>query len=198
MSEIDLGGGNIALVDDDDLPKVSGPPWYAERRTTGSSYYARYNIFETGSFRTVYMHALIIERQKGLVIDHINGNGLDNRKANLRLLTPQQNLWNRPKDKGQIKGVRRARTGRWEASINHDGKHYGCGTYETQEEAASARDWVARLVRGDLAHTNMAKPKHFDLMFLPDAIWELLCRLDQDRHGLANKPGTSPHGFSPC
>ena len=88
------------------------------------------------------------------VPDHKNHNGLDNRKSNLRICTTSQNAYNRKKRRGSKNryiGVYKARTaGKWTAWVG--GKY--AGTYNTQKEAAIARDKEAVKIRGEFAYTN--------------------------------------------
>lgn len=81
---IPLTRGKIALIDDQDLPVVEGRSWSAwpHRNST-------YAMSSGGA-----MHALIMDTPKGMVTDHINGNGLDNRRKNLRVVTHQVNMNN--------------------------------------------------------------------------------------------------------
>lgn len=115
------------------------------------------------------MHRLIMGLPSHMEIDHINGNGLDNRRENLRICTPAQNRQNAPgwaKRKCPYKGVskitkwRRARstTPIWEARICYDSKQRVIGTYLTPQEAAHAYDAQARIHHGRFACLNFPKP----------------------------------------
>lgn len=81
-------------------------------------------------------------------IDHINGNRDDNRISNLRAVTSRQNSINQSRAKPNRAGVigvyPAARTGKWEASIAHDGRRVHLGTFETVAEAAEARKRAER------------------------------------------------------
>lgn len=74
MKKIKLTQRKYALIDDDDYEAISKRKWFA--RKTGGTYYALTDV--------TYMHRVILQAKKGDMIDHINGNGLDNRKSNLR------------------------------------------------------------------------------------------------------------------
>lgn len=88
-------------------------------------------------------------------IDHKNGNGLDNRRENLRIATRSQNAANRFKRGGssKFKGVCIAGK-RWKAGIRQDGKSYHLGTFDTEEEAALAYNASATIRFGEFARLN--------------------------------------------
>jgi len=107
------------------------------------------------------MHRQIMNCPMDMVIDHINHNGLDNRRANLRLATRQQNSWNikkRPgKKSSQFKGVSFCkRDKRWEAYIIYGKKHIFIGRYDDEETAARAYDTKAKELFGEFAYPNFA------------------------------------------
>ena len=90
-------------------------------------------------------------------VDHINGNGLDNRLDNLRICTPQQNRTNVPKLKGKskYKGVRKSTKGKtWQAAIKKNHKWYYLGCFKTQQEAAKAYNVAAIQLFGEFARLN--------------------------------------------
>lgn len=94
-----------------------------------------------------------------VVVDHVNGNGLDNRRCNLRVCTPQQNAFNSKPVRGsrsKFKGVKynTACKNKWTARIRINGKQVDIGRFETEEEAARAYDKVAKEVQGDFAWLN--------------------------------------------
>lgn len=134
---IPLTRNKFAIVDDDDYEYLSQQKWtyhhegYAYRQEPIEDKYA-----------TVLMHRRIMKTPKGLDVDHINRNGLDNRKSNLRNVTHSQNLHNRPKQKNshnKYKGIYLdKRVNRWFARIKVDGKSISLRSYKTQEEAGEA------------------------------------------------------------
>lgn len=111
-----------------------------------------------------YMHRAIMERVLGRTlkrtekVDHINGNGLDNRRENLRVVTHSQNLANRSitkKTANRFKGITQCkRTGHWQAKIMVNYKTIYLGTYKTDEDAAKKYDWAAICYFGDNAKLN--------------------------------------------
>lgn len=106
----------------------------------------------------VYLHRLIAGARKGEVVDHINGNSLDNRKANLRICTKAENSRNRklgPTNKSGFKGVSwEAHTGKWRAKIGTDHKQITIGRFDTKEDAARAYNEAAIKYHGPFARLN--------------------------------------------
>ena len=90
MKSIALSQGQYALVDDEDFPSLSKHKWFAHR--DGHTYYALRNInIGKNKSTTIRMHRIILNTPDGMHTDHINGDGIDNRKGNLRICTKQQN-----------------------------------------------------------------------------------------------------------
>jgi hypothetical protein len=107
------------------------------------------------------MHRLIRNPPPGKVVDHYDGNGLNNRRGNLRICTPQQNRFNlRPrKTEGKTSrfiGVYQDKRypGKWYASVQCGGKVTHLGPFTTELEAALARDLKAMAQHGSYAHLN--------------------------------------------
>lgn len=105
------------------------------------------------------MHHLVIDIPPGLFPDHINHNGLDNRKANVRPVTRAQNVWNRRKFKrptrSKYKGVDWAiDMKRWRARIRVNGRRIYLGSFSDELEAAKAYDRAARKYHGQFAALN--------------------------------------------
>lgn len=104
-----------------------------------SEFDSKMNIDKSGYVRIYkdgkkqYLHRYLTGAPKGMVVDHINGNKLDNRLSNLRVCTQQQNSFNR-----EAKGVFKIGS-RYQARIMVDGKFLHIGMYDTEEEAQQAR-----------------------------------------------------------
>jgi len=149
---IPLTRGLHAIVDTDDYGWLSRHKWYAGRPTSAGKVYARRNI--PGG--TMLMHRMIVQAPKGMVVDHINGNSLDNRRCNLRLCTQTENIQNsrqRTDAKSRFKGVY-PKDDKWYARVSHRGKVYYLGTFDDDVEAAKARDRKASELYGQYAWLN--------------------------------------------
>jgi len=143
MKELPLTQSKFALVDDDDYPYLISFKWYAVRN--GNAFYAMASVHsENGKRTTITMHRLIIKSPNGMVIDHIDGNGLNNQKSNLRIVTNRENFQNRhgKKEKtSKYPGVYKTKSKtskKWAAQIQIDGKIKYLGTFEIETDAAQA------------------------------------------------------------
>lgn len=155
--EIALSNGLIALIDDTDFDKVRAHSWSASR-TSSTRVYAAYKTVKNGKGVTVYMHRAILGAPKGMEVDHINGNGLDNRRSNLRLVTRRQNTINARlsiRNTTGFRGVSPARRpGRYVATIHVNRTKRHLGTFPNPTEAAVAYDAAAREHFGEFARLN--------------------------------------------
>ena len=149
VKTIPLGGGLYAYVDAADYEWLNQWHW----RVCGTGYAGRWE-----KRKTVFMHREIMQPPPGKVTDHINGNKLDNTRANLRNTTPQQNARNRVKQIGSIsiyKGVSYdKRSGRWTAHISSGKQFFRLGYFDTEVEAARAYDRAAVGMFGEFARLN--------------------------------------------
>ena len=103
------------------------------------------------------MHRVILNAPPGREVDHINRNGLDNRRSNLRLATHAQNEANKP-PRGEYKGAYWCKkSGRWRASIRVDGRLRHMGRFATREEAARVYDDAALEAFGEFAYLNFPR-----------------------------------------
>jgi hypothetical protein len=156
-----LADGSVALVSRADLPLVVGYRWHRHNvRGEGRLFYAVCRPKVGGRReRTVWMHRLLLGEPEGLEIDHINGDGLDNRRGNLRTATRLENARNiRPRSHTGLKGVRlksRPLAKPWVAVIHPGaGREIHLGYFATPEEAARAYDAAAREHFGEFARLN--------------------------------------------
>lgn len=153
MKQIPLTNSDlVALVDDADYEWLSQFTW---RPRNG---YAARSYRQDGKIVTVSMHRVICGFPDGLEVDHVNFNKLDNRRANLRICTRQQNarhLYRQRNNTSGYMGVRWLKLRkRWCATIRHDGKSYHCFQGSDIIEAARAYDAKARELFGEFANTN--------------------------------------------
>ena len=149
VRRIALGQNLFATVDAADYKKLCRYKWYACRH--GSTIYA--TCRKNG--KAVYMHRMIMRPRKGYVVDHIDGNGLNNRRCNLRVCTHQQNQANRGPCGGSSRYVGVYRKGdKWVATIKYRGEHFYLGIFDDEVEAAKARDRKAYELHGPYAYLN--------------------------------------------
>ncbi len=157
VRRIPVGRDLFATVDAADYNRLRKHKWYAQRY--GGNVYASCRI----NGRTVYMHRMIMRPRKGYVVDHIDGNGLNNCRSNLRVCTPRQNLGNRGPRGGSSRFVGVSRhAGKWEAKIIYHGKRFYLGRYNDEVEAAKARDRKAVELLGPYAYLNFPEDWTFD------------------------------------
>ncbi len=162
MAEISLTNGAVAFVDDADLSLVS--QWKWRLKTNRKLQYAvrgSDNKLAKGEIRRMYMHRLILNASPGEEVDHRDGDGLNNRKENLRFCSHKQNLWNGRKQlfrRGKrttsvYKGVCLHRE-RWLVQITINGRPKFIGYFDKEEVAALAYDAVAKETYGEFARLN--------------------------------------------
>lgn len=157
MKEIGLTQGLVALVDDDDYGVISGLKWYAALEGKNKNYPDRYVARANIGYRKIYMHRLIMQAEMGVLVDHINHDGLDNRKSNLRLCTSRDNSRNTRGcgAKSGFKGVHlHTKTGLWRARIKVNKKEILIGYYATKNMAAKAYNNAAVELFGEFACLN--------------------------------------------
>ncbi len=143
---IPLTKGLSAIVDVEDLHIVDGFNWRSKPnfRADGSVIcaYAARNKWDGGVQTMVQMHRAIMAAKPGEIVDHINGDGLDNRRWNLRIVTSSENSQNRRlsvRNKSGVKGVVFCKsTRKWQAAIMINGKSIYLGQFSKIEDAASA------------------------------------------------------------
>lgn len=152
MKEIKLSQDKVALVDDSDYESVSAHQW-----SFGVKKYA----VRVSKKSAILMHRQIMGDPQfpNAQIDHINLNGLDNRRSNLRWVTKSQNMMNCPKRKAganKFKGVYcyKNRNKKWAAYIKLDYKRKSLGYFYTEIEAAEAYNKAALKYFGDFARIN--------------------------------------------
>jgi hypothetical protein len=156
---IRLTKGKFAIVDPEDYERLNKYKWHVTKNC--NTLYAKRNApFRTkGPGIPIYMHLEIIKVPPGMVADHINHNGLDNRKANVRPATRAQNNRHtrriRKTGSSRYKGVSwYSREKRWVAKICTDGKTTTIGYFQDELAAAKAYDQAAKKYHGEFAGLN--------------------------------------------
>lgn len=155
--ELPLSRGLVAIVDDDTPTEITSPKWTLQE-AKGTYYANRNDKIGLRKYRKLYLHREILGvTDPSIQVDHINHNGLDNRRENLRICTIQQNNMNclsRCKSK-RFKGVFRSDGRRqWRAAIGFGGKQIHLGVYETEIEAAIAYNTAAVRLHREFAQLN--------------------------------------------
>jgi hypothetical protein len=144
---IELTQGRVAIVDASDLAFLNKHNWcfskgYALRSTRPA----------------VYMHRQLLHVDPGMQVDHIDGDKLNNRRSNLRIVTNQQNAWNmKGHSKSGFKGVVKTPQGKWCARIYISKRLVHLGTFDTAANAALRYNEAARRHYGIYARLNIVK-----------------------------------------
>lgn len=151
MKQIPITQGRFAIVDDEDFERIAAHSWAINPQGTG--YAVRKGSKRRGEPRTVHMHREVLGLTGGEIVDHINGNGLDNRKSNLRVADTQKNAFNRGKPNipctSRFKGViSRKGSPSWHARIKFRDKCVELGAFRDEADAAAAYNLGARAFFG--------------------------------------------------
>lgn len=150
---IQLSQGYETEIDFSDWWKVQGQQWWAEDHP-----YVTYAVTKING-KITPMQNLIKPPPDGMVLDHADRNGLNNRWNNLRFATHRQNILNTVKPQTSenasgYRGVTLTYAGTYQARIRHEGKNVGLGTYDDAESAARAYDAAAKQWHGEFAVLN--------------------------------------------
>ena len=161
--KIPLTCGKVALIDPKDHDTVRKHKWQYTK-SKGSTGYATTWVRREGRPQIIYMHRLIMSPDAGLVVDHKNGDGLDNRRQNLRVCSLGQNIMaaNYKTNKTGFRGVIRRiekrcinpLRNRWRAEIKLHQVVYRLGEFNSPEAAAHAYDQAAQHYFGEFARPN--------------------------------------------
>lgn len=158
MKQIPLTQGKFALVDNEDYKWLNQWKWCA-RPDGYTCYVQRHSHRINGKPIHVQMHREILGLKRGdkRQCDHIDGNGLNNQRSNLRICTQSQNYFNQRSNGGssQFKGVSWNKgADSWVAYIKHKGKRFHLGYFDDETEAAIAYDSKAKELFGKFAKLN--------------------------------------------
>jgi hypothetical protein len=150
----------VALVDHEDWERVMQHSWHAKPGDT--TWYAETVM----AGRYVTLHRFLLEPPAGLFVDHISGDGLDNRRVNLRVATPGQSVANRRRPRNNtsgykgVYGVTYKQGVTWVAQISCNNRTRRLGSYQTPEDAALAYDCAAQELFGEFARLNELPAHH--------------------------------------
>lgn len=157
--QIPLTQGKFTLVDEEDFEYLNQWKWYPKKH--GNTFYAIRNGYSKkreggdGSYSVKLIHTLILPPKTGVIIDHIDGNGLNNSRSNLRYATHQQNVQNKTKRKNSLTGYKGVifikHRNKFEARIFHNKKSVFLGQYDTAQEASEAYKKAAIEFFGEFA-----------------------------------------------
>ena len=152
--QINLFGGGFCLIDAGDAEQVLPFKWVASHERGRDYAVARVK----GAGRNIRMHHLLCGEEV-MDVDHINRNGLDNRRSNLRVASRSENLCNRGKCRNNtsgFKGVSFHPCGKWVAHITRGYKAFHLGLFDSPVKAALAYDAEALRLHGRFARTNQS------------------------------------------
>ena len=159
MAQITLACGNVVLVDDEDVSLVNESTWRYCHSSKNKFYVTRgESPLPSKTYRA--LHRAILNAQHGQEVDHINGNTLDNRRCNLRLVTHAQNMRNAPPKKqagraSRYRGVSLCKdTGRWRVSISDGSRYRQIGRHSSEIAAAFAYDLASLELHGEFGRRN--------------------------------------------
>ncbi len=152
-----LKGGLVTVVDAQDAHLLAAYRWYGIR--SHGLCYVRADIGKNPR-RYVHLHRLVARTTDDQKTDHIDGDGLNNRRANLRSCSQKQNIRNKRKNRAPTsspyKGVCLIKsTGRWRAYIDYEGKRLHLGVFSTGEAAAASYNAAAIQYFGEFARLNI-------------------------------------------
>ena len=156
-------GTHHVLLDDEDHDRVvAAGRWHIIKAHGREVFYVKRQTYENGKQKDIPLHRFIMGAPKGKVVDHINGDGRDNRKENLRICTRAENARNRntpPQGRVGYYGVHRSESFKngknYSAAIGVRGKRiYAAGLFFTAEEAAMEYDKLAKKYHGEFATLN--------------------------------------------
>jgi hypothetical protein len=154
---IPLTQGKYAIVDPEDFERLNKHKWFAVKSV--NTFYAGRTKRVGKKYIPIRMHRQILHPPDNLLVDHINHDGLDNRKANLRLATCAQNSYNRihfrKRKSSKYTGVSwQKQRKKWIVLISYNCKQKFIGLFEDEIQAAKAYDKAAKKYHGEFASLN--------------------------------------------
>lgn len=171
--EVLLSQGKVALIDSADAERVCAFKWCAvctSPRRKRARWYGYRRDYSVTPSKGIYLHRFIVDAPQGVEVDHWNGDGLDCRRANLRLATRSQNAQNIRVIRGTVpfRGVHAVRSW-WRAEINCKGVTHRSRLFDSAEEAARAYDVLSRKLHGEFGVRNFPDdPDQFTAEYVLD------------------------------
>lgn len=141
MKKIKLTQNQFAIVDDEDFEWLSQWKWHAVWDISAKTYYAvRKAKLENGKLKTLSMHRQIMGQPKNMIVDHVDGNTLNNTRKNLRVVNNRQNQQNQhKKNSSKYPGVDyRSKSKKWRTRTLINSKRVELGEFKTEREAFEA------------------------------------------------------------
>jgi hypothetical protein len=150
VAYVTLTQGYEAIIDAADVPLVDGHNWHAMK--CENTVYGR----NKSSKLSVLLHRLIMKAPLGLEVDHRDGDGLNNRRRNMRIATHSQNMHNTRRNKNNTSGFKGVdfSFGKWRARIKIKGKKKHLGMFASPEEAHAAYCTASRELHGEFGRTS--------------------------------------------
>lgn len=162
VARISLGRGLFTVIDYADVHLVADYSWFAENRGGNTGWYAVRNARKGEGDRLIRMHQVIVGTiPDGLEIDHIDCDGLNNRRGNLRVVDHTLNQRNKRLSERNTSGYVgvsfHKKSGRWRADINVNGRQKSLGTFTDPIDAAAAYDNAVRKYHGGIGRVNFPR-----------------------------------------
>lgn len=160
MKQIKLTQNKVTFVDDEDYPILNEYQWYYNSKRTG--YAVRNGVNPvTNKPCMIYMHREVNKTPAGMFTDHIDGNGLNNTRANLRTCTHSENMWNTKQRINNTSGYKGVyfynKTKKWKSQIQINGKRKSLGYFTSPELAYEFYCLAADMLHGNFANHGHAK-----------------------------------------
>lgn len=159
MNYIELNHRQVSIVDDGDFEWLNRFTWHAKLRSDGRGFYADHAWrLPSGRVHHIRMHRMLLKTPVGQRIDHVDGDSLNNQRANLRFCTASENGGNARLNRNNRSGFKgvfwRWDCCRWRVSITVEHRKFCVGHFSTLLEAAQAYDEAAVKFYGEFARTN--------------------------------------------
>ena len=170
-SFIPSANGQFALVDTSDVDHLACFCWTAAWSDNTQSFYFHRQVGKS----TLKMHRVITNASRGNLVDHINGNTADNRRANLRIVTYSQNAQNRriatTIESGAVGVYWRGDRSRWRAGVQGRGRQIWLGHYVNKSDAVAAAKFARRTI-----HKEFTREDYIDISKVPQKAIDILAK----------------------